>query len=174
MKLIDLTGKTFGQWRVVSRNSENYRSSFARWDCVCSCGTHRPVLANSLLTGKSTNCGCVRRKNMSQRQTVHGCSTRNNETKTYRIWKHMIQRCNNTANKDYKYYGGRGISVCKEWLSFERFLADMGECPDNLTIDRFPNNDGNYEPSNCRWATMAQQNLNKRTSRFSPCTAKTS
>jgi hypothetical protein len=74
----------------------------------------------------------------------------------------MKQRCLNPANKDFKYYGGRGISVCERWLAFENFFADMGSAPDQLTLDRYPNADGNYEPDNCRWATMKEQNRNKR------------
>lgn len=84
--------------------------------------------------------------------------------RTYRIWAALKTRCLNSRNKDFGHYGGRGITVCEKWLKFEGFLEDMGEAPDGLTIDRFPDMDGNYEPGNCRWASMKEQNQNRRTS----------
>lgn len=94
-----------------------------------------------------------------KRNYSHGLS----QTRTYEAWKHMIQRCTNPHAKHFSYYGGRGITVCERWLSsFENFLADMGERPPGLTLDRYPDNDGNYEPDNCRWATWTQQAANRR------------
>lgn len=83
-------------------------------------------------------------------------------TRTHRIWKNMKSRCLNPRVPCYKFYGGRGITICARWLKFENFLADMGEAPDNLTIDRFPDKDGAYDPGNARWATMKEQNNNRR------------
>ena len=82
-------------------------------------------------------------------------------SRTYEAWSSMLSRCNNPKHKAYARYGGRGIEVCARWRIFENFLADMGECPDGLTLDRFPNRDGNYEPGNCRWATYTEQARNR-------------
>lgn len=105
------------------------------------------------------------RERMAADRTVHGHARRRAKgragTSTYYIWAAMIQRCTNPKNRDYKNYGARGITVCDRWRDFTNFLADMGEKPDGLSIDRI-DNDGNYEPGNCRWATPAQQASNKR------------
>lgn len=93
----------------------------------------------------------------------HGHRTRKNRTKEYAAWSHLMQRCYNENHPAYKNYGGRGITVCDRWHKYENFLADVGLSPSNLhSVDRFPNNDGNYEPTNFRWATIEQQNNNKR------------
>jgi hypothetical protein len=91
----------------------------------------------------------------------HGHGRNGKESKTYRSWQSMKERCSNIKNKQYRDYGGRGITVCDRWLKFENFLEDMGECPNKLTLDR-KNNNGNYCKSNCRWATQKKQNRNKR------------
>lgn len=86
--------------------------------------------------------------------------------KTYQAWKDMRKRCMNPRSSDYHLYGGRGISICERWEKFENFLADMGEAPKGFSLDRFPNNNGNYEPGNCRWATPKEQTLNRQVTRF--------
>jgi hypothetical protein len=125
--------------------------------CLCECGNTKEVLLSKLRKGDIKSCGCYRK----EISTKHGYK----HTSIYNIWVMMKQRCLNTKNKDYPNWGGRGITVCDRWLeSFNNFLEDMGQKPENNSLDRI-NNDGNYEPSNCRWATSIQQQNNRRTSK---------
>lgn len=149
-------GDTFGRWNVVSLSDDPKLVN-----CRCACGVWRPVIIASLTRGKSTNCGCARREGLQMRNHKHGHSGRGQETPTYESWRHMKQRCENPKCKDYPLYGGRGISVCEDWLDYSKFLQDMGEAPDGLTLDRI-NPDLGYCKENCRWATRKEQTNNRR------------
>jgi hypothetical protein len=154
---IDRTGNRCGRWTILSY------AGARKWLCRCDCGKEKMVNATSL-NGRSQSCGCLRD------DVVRGLSpypAGTTKTRVYRIWKNMKTRCFNVNRKEYKDYGGRGIAVCPRWRdSFDNFLADMGEPPTRQhSIDRI-NNDGDYEPSNCRWATAKEQARNKRSNRI--------
>lgn len=155
MALMDLTGKTFGRWFVINR-VENSIYGETQWLCRCACGTERVVKGNPMRRGVSKSCGCLSVDVARQTHTKHGM----HGTKEYKAWDGMIDRCTNPNNESYFNYGGRGIRVCDRWRDFVNFYADMG--PSNgLTLDR-RNNDGHYEPGNCRWADWSTQMGNKR------------
>jgi hypothetical protein len=158
-KLIDITGYTYGRLIVLNRGpNKNKRTS---WKCVCSCGTIITVLGLDLKSGSTKSCGCFRKETTSstgKKNTVHGKS----KSVEFKTWDSMLQRCLNSNYHGYKYYGGRGITVCERWKnSFQNFLEDMGEKPKGLSLDRI-NNNGNYEPNNCKWATHSEQMSNRR------------
>ncbi len=163
----DLTGRTFERLTVLER-AENRRDGSAQWKCQCKCGNIRTLRRHHLI-GKDAyvSCGCYSAEATGKRALSHGHTRRvNGRSSTspeYRSWNAMIQRCLNPNAPEYKYYGGRGISICEKWKTFASFYADMGDRPPGKSLDRKDPN-GNYEPSNCRWATRSEQASNKRNS----------
>lgn len=132
------------------------------WECVCDCGTTKLVRSKTLRDGSSRSCGCFARENTSRVNSTHRMS----HQLEYRIWTGMKQRCYNPKLRHFEKYGGRGVTVCDRWRnSFEAFYADMGPCPPGHSIDRKDNN-GHYEPGNCRWAPPEIQANNKLNNRF--------
>lgn len=143
-------GAEFGDWRVLSGPIYGAHEG-SKWTCECACGTVRDVHGRSLSRGRSQSCGC--KEGMRDRKGHP----------LYRRWSSMIARCTNPRDASWTDYGGRGITVCDRWLSFAAFVADMGDCPSGMSLDRVDNN-GNYESANCRWATPSEQGLNRRVS----------
>ena len=152
MKAINLESRRFGKLSVVEK-TENMGTRTA-WICICDCGNKKKVRTNDLLRGKTKSCGCEERK-------THGNRRVGNTSPEYNSWVAMKSRCFDSNSVHYNRYGGRGITVCERWMSFENFLSDMGEKPtNNHSIERI-NNDGNYEPSNCKWASKIEQSRNR-------------
>lgn len=159
MKLIDRTGEKYGRLVVVERaaRSANPKDANARWLCKCECGKSTVAYGNDLKRGKVVSCGCWN----AEKRVTHGMS----RTHVNSVWRMMLDRCKNPNNRAYANYGGRGIQVCDRWNDFVTFYTDMGHRPDGYQIDRI-DNDGNYEPGNCRWSTPKQQQNNKRDTRI--------
>lgn len=157
----DLTGNIFGLLQVIGLDSVRVSSSSSKkrqrfWKCLCMCGKEKIVPTNALKTGNTKSCGCTRKESRSTHKMT--------ESPTYQSWATMIQRCTNPNVEKYREYGGRGITIQSDWLeSFEAFYADMGERPNNMTLDRI-DPDGNYNRDNCQWATPLWQSHNKRIS----------
>lgn len=158
----DLRGLKFGRLTATRCVGIHPEKRLIMWECICECGTLVTSAASYLVTGNTRSCGCLKMDILKARCLKHG-SSRSCE---YNIWNMMLQRCNNGKCKDFPAYGGRGIRVCDRWSKFENFLADMGRRPStDHSIDRVEN-DGNYEPSNCKWATMKEQQTHKTTTRL--------
>lgn len=138
---------------VIGKDPNNPR----RLICKCVCGSVKSIIAKSVTSNTTKSCGCLAREVISANSKTHGDS----HTPTHRSWSAMMHRCRCSTSKDYARYGGSGITVCKEWDSYERFKQDMGERPTGTSLDRLDTL-GNYEPGNCRWASIKEQNMNRR------------
>jgi hypothetical protein len=162
---LELRGKRFGRLLVLERAESRAGRTF--WSVACDCGARKHVTGSNLVRGLSTSCGCLTMERVLEATVTHGHKAGGGATPEYTSWAQMKARCRNPQNARYRDYGGRGVKVCQRWLSFENFLADMGPKPSrHHSIDRL-DNDGDYEPENCRWATAQEQGRNTRSVKLS-------
>jgi hypothetical protein len=161
MKPLDLTLKRFGALTVIERVGADPGGN-SIWRCLCDCGKFTLVLGNNLQRGRTRSCSCKQ----GGKPIIHGHARRGKTSKEFIIWSGMRRRCNDPNQARFVDYGGRGIKICERWQKFENFLADMSPHPGKgFSLDRI-DNDGNYEPGNCRWATRSEQMRNRRSFRI--------
>ena len=161
-KLKDISGYRFGMLTVVRRGPDDQKNHKATWQCKCNCGTFKDIRSNDLVRGRVTSCGCNANLTGSEANAFkHGWSG----SRIYNVWIEMRARCSRPDNPSYEFYGGRGISFCPRWESFECFLSDMGRPLPGQSLDRIDNDKG-YCKENCKWAKKIDQANNRRTSRF--------
>ncbi len=156
-KRLDLIGRRFTRLLIIEFSHID-KNKHSHWKVLCDCGTKKTVDSSNLRRKLTKSCGCLNSEMRIETNTTHGMSY----TVTHKSWRHMKERCLNPKSKSYKDYGGRGITICKRWLdTFENFYEDMGEKPRRLTLNRI-DNDGDYEPDNCKWSSAKEQANNKR------------
>ena len=159
-----IVGKRFGRLVVLRETAHRDKNGTIVWDCQCDCGNECTATTSNLRRGDTRSCGCLRKefdRILPTRPIRHGKS----HSPTWRSWNAMMRRCYDLGYKDYPYYGGRGIEVCKRWHQFENFYTDMGERPNGMTLDRV-NVDRQYRKSNCRWADHTTQMNNTKRNRW--------
>ncbi len=158
---IDLTGQKFGRLTVLEKVGKKNRQ--VTWNCICDCGRKCVVTGDKLRNGNTKSCGCFHKERIKKVNTKHGQNTSKGQTLIYKIWANMMSRCYNSNHSSYPYYGGRNIQVCERWWEFQNFYRDVGKYrPKNMTLERIDNNE-DYKPSNCKWASMQEQSRNTRT-----------
>lgn len=159
-KRIEMIGNKYGRLTVISK-SDPSMSGQTRYLCKCDCGNEKVFQAANIRNGKSLSCGCIRKEVTASRNRIEKKTHGMCHTREYKIWAGMLVRCA-VDHPKYSAHFGRGIKVCERWSKFENFISDMGQRPSsNHSIDRI-NNDGDYEPNNCRWATSKEQTRNTR------------